>query len=317
MLIYVLKRLLLTIPVLLGISFVTFALLAFAPGDYLSLALSSGAANPEGLARLQEELGVGEPWFTRYLHYVGQVLQGDLGQSLVFGQPVAEQILAALPNTLWLTCAALLLSLLLALILGVLAAMKPNSALDYLASALSALGVAVPGFWLGLLLILAFSLNLRWLPLGGGGIGNLSGGIWAFVSFLILPTVTLSAELTAILTRLIRSALLDALGEDYIRTARAKGVGTFSMLYKHALRNASLPLITTAGLQFGGLLGGAVIVETIFSWPGMGVLTLNAITQRDLPMIQGAVLVFSALFVLVVLITDLLYTLVDPRIAYE
>ena len=317
MLTFIVKRLLLMVPVLLGISFITFALLAFAPGDYLSLALSSGASNAAGLARIKAELGLGEPWFARYLHYLGKLLHGDLGNSIVFGQPVSAQIRAALPNTLALTCASLLLALVVALIAGVLAGARPNTAADYAASTLSVLGVAMPSFWLGLLLILLFSLKLRWLPLGGGGLGNLSGGVWGFLSFLILPAVTLGAELTAILTRLTRSALLDVLGEDYIRTARAKGVGYYGTLYKHALRNAALPLVTTAGLQFGSLLGGAVIVETIFSWPGMGVLTINAIAQRDLPMIQGAVLVFAALFVLVVLLTDLMYTWIDPRIAYE
>ena len=317
MLSYIVRRLLLTLPVLLGISFITFALLAFAPGDYLSLALSSGAQNAEGLARIKAELGLGEPWFMRYLDYLGRLLHGDLGHSIVFGQPVGGQLLAALPNTLVLAAASLLLALVLALIAGVLAAARPNTAVDYLASLLSVLGVAMPSFWLGLLLIVLFSLRLHWLPLGGGGLGNLAGGPWAFFSYLILPAVTLAAELTAILTRLTRNTLLDVLGEDFIRTARAKGVSPFATLYKHALRNAALPLVTTAGLQFGGLLGGAVIIETIFSWPGMGVLTINAIQQRDLPMIQGAVLVFAALFVLVVLLTDLLYSAIDPRIQYE
>ncbi|MFC4456137.1 ABC transporter permease [Deinococcus sonorensis] len=317
MLTFLVKRLLLMIPVLLGISFLTFALLAFAPGDYLSLALSSGAANPEGLAHIKAELGLGEPWFTRYLHYLVRLLHGDLGSSIVFGQPVSAQILAALPNTLVLTASSLLFALTVAVVMGVLAGARPHSAVDYLASLVSVLGVAMPGFWLGLLLLVLFSLKLRWLPLGGGGLGNLSQGVWPFLSFLILPAVTLGAELTAILTRLTRNALLDVLGEDYIRTARAKGVGQYRVLFRHALRNAALPLVTTAGLQFGGLLGGAVIIETIFSWPGMGVLTINAITQRDLPMIQGAVLVFAALFVLVVLLTDVLYTWIDPRISYE
>ncbi len=317
MLTYVVKRVLLMLPVLLGISFITFALLAFAPGNYLSLALSSGAVNPEGLARIKAELGLGEPWFTRYLLYLGHLLRGDLGNSIVFGLPVGGQILAALPNTLVLALTALLFALVVALVAGVLAAARPNSVVDYVASVLSVLGVAMPSFWLGLLLIVLFSLRLHWLPLGGGGLGNLAGGLWPFLSYLILPTVTLGAELTAILTRLTRNTLLDVLNEDYIRTARAKGVGYLTTLYKHALRNAALPLVTTAGLQFGGLLGGAVIIETIFSWPGMGVLTINAIQQRDLPMIQGAVLVFAALFVLVVLLTDLLYSLIDPRIQYE
>lgn len=311
------RRLLLTVPVLLGISFVTFALLAFAPGNYVSLALSSGISSPQVLERVRDQLRLDEPWGLRFVHYLGDVLRGDLGQSIVVGQPVAGQILTALPNTLILAVSALVFAVVVSLVAGGLAGARPNTLTDYVASAVSVVGVALPSFWLGLMLILLFSLKLQWLPLSGGGTASLSGGAWAFVSTLILPTVALGSELTAILTRLTRNALLDVLGEDYIRTARAKGVTPTRVLYRHALRNAALPLVTTAGLQFGALLGGAVIVETIFSWPGMGLLTLNAIQQRDLPMIQGSVLVFAALFVLTVLVTDLLYALVDPRIQYE
>lgn len=311
------RRLLLTVPVLLGISFVTFALLAFAPGNYVSLALSSGISSPQVLERVRDQLRLDEPWFLRFVHYLGDVLRGDLGQSIVVGQPVAGQIMTALPNTLILAFSALVFAVVVSLIAGGLAGARPNTLTDYVASALSVIGVALPSFWLGLMLILLFSLKLQWLPLSGGGTASLSGGAWAFFSALILPTVALGSELTALLTRLTRNALLDVMGEDYIRTARAKGVAPTRVLYRHALRNAALPLITTAGLQFGALLGGAVIVETIFSWPGMGLLTLNAIQQRDLPMIQGSVLVFAALFVLTVLVTDLLYALVDPRIQYE
>nr|WP_280527626.1 ABC transporter permease [Deinococcus humi] len=314
---FILKRLLLLIPVLVGISFITFALLAFAPGSYISLALSSGISNPDAVERVRGQLRLDEPWFLRFVHYLWDVLHGDLGQSIVIGQPVAAQIWAALPNTLLLAISSLLFAAIVSLIAGGLAGARPNTVADYLASAVSVLGVALPSFWLGLMLILLFSLKLQWLPLGGGGLVNLSGGPWTFLSYLILPTIALGSELTAILTRLTRNALLDTLGEDYVRTARAKGVAPVRVVYKHALRNAALPIITTAGLQFGGLLGGAVIVETIFSWPGMGMLTITAIQQRDLPMIQGSVLVFATLFVLSILVTDLLYSLVDPRIHYE
>ena len=317
MLSYILKRVLLMVPVLVGVSFITFGLLAFAPGSYISLALSSGISNPDILNRVREQLRLDEPWGLRFLHYLWDVLHGNLGQSIVVGQPVATQIWSALPNTLILTAASMLFAVVVSVIAGGLAGAKPNTVADYLASALSVLGVALPSFWLGLMLLLLFSLKLQWLPLGGGGVSSLSAGPWAFVSALILPSVALGSELMAILTRLTRNALLDVLGEDYVRTARAKGVSPLRVLYKHALRNAALPLITTAGIQFGALLGGAVIVETIFSWPGMGLLTITAIQQRDLPMIQGSVLVFAALFVVSILITDLLYSLVDPRIQYE
>lgn len=317
MLAFLIRRLLLMVPVLAGISFITFALLAFAPGSYVSLALSSGISNPQVLDRVREQLRLDEPWFLRFLHYLQDVLHGDLGQSIVAGQPVAAQIWAALPNTLILTVSSLLFAVVVSLIAGGLAGARPNTVADYLASAISVVGVALPSFWLGLMLILLFSLKLQWLPLGGGGTGNLAQGLWPFLSYLILPTIALGSELTAILTRLTRGALLDVISEDYIRTARAKGVSPARVLFRHALRNAALPLITTAGIQFGALLGGAVVVETIFSWPGMGLLTVSAISQRDLPMIQGSVLVFAALFVVSVLVTDLLYTLVDPRIQYE
>ncbi|THF85429.1 ABC transporter permease [Deinococcus sp. KSM4-11] len=317
MLPFLVRRVLLMVPVLAGIIFITFGLLAFAPGSYISLALSSGISNPQVLERVRQQLRLDEPWYERFGHYLWDVLHGDLGQSIVAGQPVISQLWAALPNTLILTISSLLFAVVVSLIAGSLAGARPNTAADYLASGISVLGVALPSFWLGLMLILLFSLKLRWLPLGGGGTGNLSQGLWPFLSYLILPTVALGSELTAILTRLTRGALLDVLSEDYIRTARAKGVSPGRVLYRHALRNAALPLITTAGIQFGGLLGGAVVVETIFSWPGMGLLTVSAIQQRDLPMIQGSVLVFATLFVVSVLITDLLYTLVDPRIQYD
>lgn len=311
---YIVRRLLLMLPVLLGISFITFALLAFAPGDSISLMLSSGTANPDALARIRETLQLDQPWYVRYLTYIGKLFQGDLGRSVVFDLPVAQQIAQAFPNTMVLTAGAMLLALLIAVMAGVTSAARRNTVVDYGVMVMAIAGVSMPSFWLGLLMIILFGLKLQWLPIGGGGIGS---GLADLATHLVLPVLTLGAELAAILTRLLRNNLLDILSEDYVRTARAKGLANRIVLYKHALRNALLPLVTTAGLQTGALLGGAVIVETIFSWPGMGSLAVTAIQQRDLPVIQGTVLVFALCFMVVVLLTDLLYAWIDPRIRYD
>lgn len=311
---YIVRRLLLMLPVLLGISFITFALLAFAPGDSISLMLSSGTANPDAIARIRETLELDQPWYVRYMHYLGNLFQGDLGRSVVFDLPVAQQIAQAFPNTLVLTAGAMLLALTIAVVAGVTSAARRNSLIDYGVMVAAIAGVSMPSFWLGLLLIILFGLKLQWLPIGGGGLGT---GLADLAAHLVLPVATLGAELAAILTRLLRNSLLDILSEDYVRTARAKGLANGVVLYKHALRNALLPLVTTAGLQTGALLGGAVIVETIFSWPGMGSLAVTAIQQRDLPVIQGTVLVFALCFMVVVLLTDLLYAWIDPRIRYD
>ncbi len=317
MLRYLTRRLLLMIPVLLGITFIVFALLAFAPGSFVSLMLSSGVVNPDAVARIRAELGLNDPWTVRYLHYLGALAHGNLGRSIVFDQPVAQQLVQALPNTLVLTVAATAFALAVSMVAGTVSAVRRNTLLDYAAMLVAVGGVSIPSFWLGLMLLLVFGLGLHWLPIGGGGVtGGVSGG-WAFVSHLILPAVTLGAELAALLTRLVRNTLLDVLTEDYIRTARAKGLAGYRVVSRHALKNALLPVITTVGVQFGALLGGAVIIETIYSWPGMGLLTVTAIQQRDLPVVQGAVLVFAMCFVLVVLLTDLMYVAVDPRIHYE
>jgi peptide/nickel transport system permease protein len=313
---YLARRFLLMIPVLLGITFIVFALLAFAPGSFVSLMLSSGVVNPDAIARVRDELGVNQSLIIRYVHYLAALAHGNLGRSIVFDQPVARQIAQAFPNTVVLTVAATVFALSVAIAAGTVSAIKRNTLLDYAAMIVAVGGVSVPSFWLGLMLLLVFGLGLHWLPIGGGGAAGARGG-WEFLSHLILPAVTLGAELAALLTRLVRNTLLDVLSEDYIRTARAKGLAGFRVVSRHALKNALLPVVTTVGVQFGALLGGAVIVETIYSWPGMGLLTVNAIQQRDLPVVQGAVLVFAICFVLVVLLTDLAYVAIDPRIHYQ
>lgn len=311
---YLLRRLVISIPVLLGISFITFALVTFAPGDAISLMLSSETANAANLERLEDELGLNDPWYVQYYSYMTGLFRGNFGTSITSKQPVLGQIMQRFPNTLLLTFSAMLVALVIAIPVGVLSASRRDKPEDYGAMFFSMLGVAMPNFWLGLILILFFGLQLRWLPIRG--MGSLEDGLWDFVSHLILPAFTLGTALAAILTRLTRNAMLDVLSEDYIRTAKAKGLRAQLILYKHALRNAIIPVITTAGLQFGSLLGGAVIVETIFSWPGLGLLAITAIGQRDLPLIQGSVLIFALSFMVVTLLVDLLYGIVDPRIRY-
>ncbi len=314
MLAYAVRRLLGMVPVLLGIAFVTFALVSFAPGDAIRLMLGSESVNVANVERLRHELGLDLPWYQQFWNYLGGAVRGDLGTSITSRQPVADQILQRFPNTLVLTVASLVVALLIAVPLGVFAASRHNRAGDYLAMGFAMVGVAMPNFWLGLILLIVFGLELRWLPIRG--MGSLAKGVLDYAGHLVLPAVTLGTSLAAILTRLTRNTMLDVLGEDYVRTARAKGVRPGRVLFRHALRNALLPVVTAAGLQFGALLGGAVIIETVFSWPGLGLLSINAIRQRDLPTMQGAVLVFATCFMLVTLLTDLLYAVINPRIRY-
>ena len=314
MLTYALQRIAVAIPVLLGICFISFALVTFAPGDAISLMLGSETVNTANVERLKTELGLDLPWYTQFKDYMFNLAQGDLGSSIVSRQPVARQIWQRFPNTLLLTVSAMLVALLIAIPAGVISAARQNRIEDHGAMLFAMLGVAMPSFWLGLILIIFFGLDLKWLPIRG--MGSLSAGLWDFVSHLILPAITLGTSLAALLTRLTRNSMLDVLAQDYVRTAQAKGARPPRVLLKHALRNAILPVATTAGMQFGGLLGGAIIVETIFSWPGLGLLSINAIRQRDLPVVQGSVLVFAVAFMVVTLLVDLLYAVINPRIRY-
>ncbi|MCR4427180.1 MAG: ABC transporter permease, partial [Firmicutes bacterium] len=312
---YIVRRILVTIPVLIGITFVVFAMVSFAPGDAIKLMLGSETANPENVERLRRELGLDKPWYMQYGDYMWKLLHGDMGRSIVYRRPVADQIRERFGNTLILSLSSALVAVIIAVPLGVLAAAKRRSIIDYGATTLAMVGVSIPSFYLGLLLIILFGLKLRWLPIRG--MRSVADGLGPFLRHLILPSVTLGSGMAAILTRLTRASVLDALSQDFVRTARAKGVYERKVLYKHAFRNALLPVVTTFGLQFGSLLGGAVIIETIFSWPGLGMLAVNAVKQRDIPLIQGTVLVFAVSFVAVTLLIDLLYVLIDPRIRYE
>ncbi len=315
MLTYLVRRVLIAIPVLLGITFITFALLHLTPGDPVRIMLATEQVTPEVAERLTEFYSLDKPWYVQYGRYLGNLLRGDLGVSITSRADIAASIANRLPNTILLAVSSMILALLIALPVGIISATHRNSIADYVSLTASMIGVSMPSFWLGLLLLLQFGLAWKILPIWG--VGRLSNGLWDFISHLILPSVTMGTGLAALLARLTRASVLEVLTQDYIRTARAKGLKERIVLYRHALRNAIIPVITAAGLQLGYLLGGAVIVESIFSWPGLGRLTIQAIQKRDLPVIQISTLVFAIAFVLVTLLVDVLYTFIDPRIRYD
>ncbi len=289
--------------VLLGVTCLVFALIHLVPGDPVEIMLGESARAADREA-LRAALGLDRPLLSQLGHYLAGLAQGDLGESLHYRRPIAELLLERLPATVELALASLAVALALALPLGSLAALHKGSVWDRLAMGFSLAGVSIPNFWMGPLLILVFSLWLGWFPVSGR----------EGPSSLVLPALTLGTALAAILARMVRSALLEVLHEDYIRTARAKGLPESRVLTGHALRNAALPVITVLGLQLGTLLGGAVITETVFSWPGVGLLTLEAIQQRDYPLVQACVLLISVAYVGVNTFTDLVYAWVDPRI---
>ncbi len=303
MLSFLVSRLLATVVVLFGVTVLVFALIHLIPGDPVEIMLGESARAADREA-LRAALGLDRPLWVQLGDYLGGLLQGDLGQSLHYRQPIVELLWERLPATVELAAAALLVAVAIAFPLGALAAMYRDSIWDRLAMGFSLAGVSIPNFWMGPLLILVFSLWLGWFPVSGRE-GPAS---------LVLPALTLGTALAAILARMLRSALLEVLGEDYIRTARAKGLADREVLWRHALRNAALPVITVLGLQLGTLLGGAVITETVFSWPGVGLLTLEAIQQRDYPLVQACVLLISFAYVAVNTATDVVYAWVDPRI---
>lgn len=312
---YILRRLLLVIPLLLAVSLATFMLINLAPGDPISTRFGLSLNNLEAgrIEEIRDELGLNDPLPVQYLRYLGNLLRGDMGRSLTTNRPVSQEILSRLPATIKLTLASMLFVVLVAVPLGMISAVKRGSTVDSISMAGALVGVSMPSFWFGIMLMLFFSLKLGWLPTGGQGDGTFVGGTKA----LILPALTLGAGLMGFVARLSRSSMLEVLDQDYMRTAHAKGLGPRLVLVRHGLRNALIPLVTVLGVQFASLLGGAVIVETIFSWPGMGRLAINAISRRDYPVIMGTVLVFSVVFVLVNLVVDIFYTVIDPRIRYE
>ena len=289
--------------VVFGVCTLVFLLIHLVPGDPVEAMLGE-SARPADRQALRESLGLDRPLAEQYVRYLGGLARLELGQSFQFKRPVVDLLAERIPPTLELAGAALALALVLAVPLGVLAARNRGGALDSGAMGFSLLGISIPNFWLGPLLIMVFSLWLGWTPVSGRD-GPAS---------LILPAITLGTGLAAVLARMVRSSLLEVLGEDYVRTARAKGLSETAVLWHHALRNAWLPVLTLVGLQLGGLLGGAVITETVFAWPGVGSLLVEAIQNRDYPVVQASVLFVSLVYVLVNTMTDLVYSWIDPRI---
>ena len=303
---FILRRLLLAIPTLFGVLVVAFLLLYIAPGDPV-MAMVGERADEETITRLRRELRLDDPLPVRFGHYVGNVVRGDLGESYITGRPIVRDIRERFPKTLQLAGAAMLLAATIGVTIGILSARRPGGVIDRFGLGLAYLGISFPVFWVGLLLILLFAVTLHWLPPSG------SGGL----RYLILPAVALGMRSIAFLARMTRSAMLDALGSDFVRTARAKGLSERTVVVRHALRNAAIPIITVLGLDFGSYLTGSILTETIFSWPGIGRYVVNAISRRDLPAIQGAVLFLSTIFVLVNLLTDIAYAKADPRVSYK
>ncbi len=314
MLYYARTRLLLTVPVLIGVSLLTFLILHLIPGDPARMLLgdmgggtASGDLSDQAYQNLREELGLNDPLPVQYINYATDALRGDLGRSVQTNRPVRDSIFEVLPNTLQLTVVGLGFAILLGGVLGIVAALHRNTWIDSATMLLSLAGLAMPSFWLGFVLIQIFALRFALLPSTGGG----------GLSSLILPAATLGLVASGVVARLIRSTMLEVLRQDYVTTARAKGLGERVVILRHALRNALIPVVTIIGLQFGALLAGAVIVETVFARQGLGRLAVEAILRRDYPLVQGTILVAAVGYVLVNLIVDLSYAWLDPRIKYS
>ena len=323
---YVVKRVLHTLLVLLGVSLMTFALIHMTPGDPVLVMLGTDAT-PSELDRLRHLLGLDQPLYVQYAQYLGRLLTGQMGDSIFQHQAVSKLIGDRFPATVELTLAAMSIAVVLGMLTGVISAVVPHSLFDVTAMLIALAGVAMPVFWLGMLAILLFSLQLGWLPSFGRGEPFVQAVQYWFrtgdpsdvvdsLRHIVLPALTLGAFSAALISRLVRSALLEVLGQDYVRTARAKGLAQAPVIAQHALPNALIPVITVIGLQVGTLLGGAVLAETIFAWPGMGRLLIQAISQRDYPLVQGIVMVTALAVSIINVIVDLLYATINPRVRY-
>lgn len=302
MTVYLVRRLLQSLLVLFGVSFVVFAIL-FLTGDPAAVLLPP-EATAEDIRRFREAMGLDDPFLVQYARWLAGAVRGDFGTSIRHGEPAFRLVLERMPATLELAGAGLALALALAVPAGVVSAVRRNTPLDYLATVVALLGQSMPTFWLGIMLILLFSVQLNLLPSSGRG----------SLEHLVLPALTLGLFTTARITRLTRSGMLEVLGQDYVRTARAKGVAEPPVVWKHAFKNAAIPIVTIVGLELGTLLGGSVITETIFAWPGVGRLSVQAIYNRDYPVVQAAVFLLASTFVVINLLVDVVYTYLDPRI---
>ncbi|HKW90284.1 MAG TPA: nickel ABC transporter permease [Methylomirabilota bacterium] len=302
---YLLRRLWQSLLVLFGVSVVVFLILHLT-GDPAALLLPPDAT-AEDIAKFRHDMGFDDPVAVQYARFLKGALRGDFGESLRHGEPAMGLVLERLPATFELAGAGLLIALCLAIPAGIVSAVRRNTSVDYISTVVALLGQAMPTFWLGIMLILVFSVRLNWLPSSGRG----------QIEHLILPAITLGLFTTARITRLTRSGMLEVLGQDYIRTARAKGVGEPPVVWKHALKNAAIPIVTIVGIELGTLLGGSVITETIFAWPGVGRLSVQAIFNRDYPVVQSAVFLLASTFVIVNFLVDVVYTYLDPRIRFR
>jgi len=303
---YIQRRLLLSIVVLFGVTLVVSALLHIS-GDPVAIMLAGGTATVEQRDQLRRELGFDKPFIFQYLDFLTGVTQGDLGRSLRMNRPVVEVIFERLPSTIWLTTVAMAFAIVVAVPVGVISAARPNSFIDYFGRMLTLVGQSIPLFWLGIMLVMVFSVRLRWLPSAG----------MLEPSSIILPAFTLGLYPMARIARTLRASMFEVLTRDYCQTARGKGLSETRIVVGHALRNAVLPVITVIGLQYGALLGGAVVTETIFAWPGVGLLSVQAIQWRDFPLVRAIVAVVSVFFIVINLLTDILYAYLNPRIRYS
>jgi len=315
MLYFIIKRLLWLIPLLIGATVITFFIMNAAPGDPITIMFGTSVQQlpPSEIQLIRDKWGLDDPAYVRYFRYLSNLFHGDLGVSLTARRPVIDMLMERVPNTVQLGITSIIIAILIGIPAGIISAVKQYSLVDYSATILAFVGISTPNFWLGLMLMWLFGLILGWLPICGMG----HAGIGDSLKHLILPTVTLGTAMTASLARLTRSGMLEVLREEYIKTARAKGLSERVVIYKHAFRNAGISVITMLGLQFAALLGGAVIVETIFAWPGVGRLVINAIWRRDYFVVMGSVLSLTGMYVLCNLLVDLSYGFLDPRIRYD
>lgn len=303
---YIIRRLLIMIPVLFGISLIIFTIVRVIPGDP-GVVLAGPHATKDVVEQIRVQLGLDKHPITQYFIFIKNLSRGDLGTSSRTGLPVTREIMARLPNTLLLALASMLVATILGVLTGIIAGVKQNSKFDYLSMLVALFGLSMPVFWLGLMLMLLFSIKLGWFPAVGA----------ESAKHLVLPAITLGANSTAIIARMTRSSMLEVIRLDYIRTARAKGLTEKLVISRHALKNALIPVVTVIGLQTGTLMGGAVLTEIVFAWPGIGRLLVEAILSRDYPVVQGVVLVVATMFIFINLIVDILYSYLDPRIRYH
>ena len=331
---YIVKRLAMLVPVMLGVSIIAFSLIHLAPGDPARTMLGERATQ-EQLNEIREKYGLDKPLYVQYGIWLNGVLHGDLGRSITTHEEVAKEIGDRFPNTMELAIAAMIFAIIVGVFAGIISATKQYSITDYTCMGVALFGISMPVFWLGIMLMMIFGVFLGWLPIGGridllipfqrvtGFMvfdSIITGNFPALISVLrhlILPAIALGTIPMAMIARVSRSSMLEVLRQDFIRTERAKGLSERMVIYKHAVRNAMVPVVTVIGLNFGLLLAGAILTETVFSWPGIGRLVVNAVYERDYPLVVGCILVFAIVFVIVNLITDILYTRIDPRIQYE